>query len=58
MDLNDLRIKTDYENSFEGKGKLELGYQYRRLMETNDQSMTYFDIPGGSWVEDTTSATR
>ena len=27
MDINDLRLKTDYENSFEGKGKLELGYQ-------------------------------
>lgn len=53
MDLNDLRIKTDYENSFEGKGKLELGYQYRRLMEKNDQAMSYFDIPGGTWLEDT-----
>jgi len=52
MDINDIRLKTDYENSFEGKGKLELGYQYRRLLENNDQVHEDYVLPGGTWVED------
>lgn len=53
MDINDLRIKTDYENSIEGKGKLELGYQFRKLMEKNDQYMSYYDIATNSWLVNT-----
>lgn len=52
MDINDIRVKTDYENSIEGKGKLELGYQYRRLLENNDQVHEDYILPGGTWLED------
>jgi outer membrane receptor protein involved in Fe transport len=51
MDINDIRVKTDYENSFEGKGKLEMGYQYRRLLENNDMVHEDFVLPGETWVE-------
>ncbi len=52
MSINDSRIKADYENSFEGKGKLEAGYQYRILYESNDQVLENYDLLLGRWIED------
>ena len=52
MSINDMRFKADYENSFEGKGRLEAGYQARILAETNDQLMENYDLLLGEWIED------
>lgn len=51
MDINDMRMKIDYELPVEGKGKLEAGYQYRLMIDKNDQLLENYDIAQDIWIE-------
>ena len=52
MSINDIRLKADYELPFEGKGKLEAGYQYRLMLEDNDHLLENYDFNLNEWIED------